>query len=224
MNYLSHYAYNHAIRGLAPAPYFVMGVALPDLWSRYTRARRIRWKSVVEAETADPIDSALRGGLLNHIEADRRFHCLPAFLAMQRSLKSRYADAGLHGGLLEFLSHVGVELALDHALLRHNAQLADEFYDRLARCNTAVVEERIARLGSVDTQRLGECIEGFVARRFLRWYRELDGLVEAMCLILERISIQRLPPRPLLRDMLRDAIDIADPDHIWRELASRRAT
>lgn len=218
MNYLSHYVYNHEILGLAPQPYFVMGVALPDLWSRYTRARRIRWKSVQACRPADDTDLCLRAGLLNHVDADRRFHCLPAFLRMQRALKDQLAPAQLRSGLLDFFSHIAIELALDHALLRRRPGLADRFYDDLARCDRAEVETRVARLGAVDTTGLGDVIGAFVARRFLRWYAQPEGLMEATRLILSRTSVTVPADGRFLAELFERAIPLADPDAVWREL------
>lgn len=224
MNYLSHYVYNHEISGIAPQPYFVMGVAIPDLWSRYTRARRIRWKAVQSAEPQDETDEQLRAGLLNHIAIDRAFHCLPAFLGMQRELKTRFARRGIHAALLEFLCHVSVELALDSALLVRRPTLADEFYDRLAACDAREVERRVARLGAVNTDRLAEAIDGFIARRFLRAYMHLDGLVEALRLILSRTSAQGAVSPLLLSELIRGAAQTADPDAIWAGMPHAAAT
>ena len=56
MNYLSHYVYNHEICGLPCEPYFVMGVALPDLWLRYSRSRRIRWRALESAVVTDSME------------------------------------------------------------------------------------------------------------------------------------------------------------------------
>ncbi|GAF97361.1 unnamed protein product, partial [marine sediment metagenome] len=76
MNYLGHYVYNHAICGLDRQPDFVLGVALPDLWPRFSRKRRIRWQAVHAANVRDPQARQLRAGLLNHVAVDRRFHAL----------------------------------------------------------------------------------------------------------------------------------------------------
>ncbi|MEP0847636.1 MAG: hypothetical protein HRF50_12570 [Phycisphaerae bacterium] len=218
MNYLSHYVYNHEILALAPQPYFVMGVALPDLWSRYTRARRIRWKSVQAFHPADETDRTLRAGLLNHVEVDRRFHCLPAFLRMQRLLKDQLAHAQLRSGLLDFFAHIGIELALDHVLLRRRPGLADRFYDDLARCERGEVQSRVARLGTVDTTGLGDVIGAFVTRRFLRWYTQPEGLMEATRLILSRTSVAVTADGRFLAELFERAIPLADPDAVWREL------
>jgi hypothetical protein len=46
MNYLGHYVFNHERCRLDAQPYFVMGVALPDLWPQFSGTRRIRWGAV----------------------------------------------------------------------------------------------------------------------------------------------------------------------------------
>ncbi len=71
MNYLSHFFFNHTVCGVEPEPYFAMGVLLPDLWLRFSRKRRIRWKAVRAASPTGARGQALRAGLLNHVELDR---------------------------------------------------------------------------------------------------------------------------------------------------------
>ncbi len=223
MNYLSHYHYNHAVCGRPALPYFVMGVALPDLWSRFSRRKRIRWKSVSAATPRDPVGAPLRAGLLNHIEADRWFHALPAFVRMQRSTRARVEMDSAGGGISDLLAHLAVELALDHALLRRIPALADEFYDRLAECDSDEVARSAGELGDVDTRGLDAVIDGFVSRRYLREYRRPDGLIEAMQLILSQTAFGGQVPRGWIERLVCEALRCADPDEIWSQIPNREA-
>ena len=54
MNYLGGYVFNHGVCQVVPEPHFEMGVALPDLWPRFSRGRRIRWECVRQGCRCDP--------------------------------------------------------------------------------------------------------------------------------------------------------------------------
>ena len=58
MNYLAHFVFNHRICGRPLEPYFALGVVLPDLWLRFSRERRIRWRAVQAAQPLVPAAAA----------------------------------------------------------------------------------------------------------------------------------------------------------------------
>jgi hypothetical protein len=220
MNYLGHYVFNHEVCGLEPAPHFVMGVALPDLWPRFSRRRRIQWRCVREAALPGPHARQLRNGLLNHVAVDRRFHVLPRFVGWQRELKARVATDGMHPALLDFITHIALELTLDQHLLHQNPELADRFYDSLAACDPTAVEVSIGRLAGVNTSGLRDLLQTFVARRFLRKYKRPEALFAAMRHVLSLTSARRLPGDELLYEVLAQAAELVDPRAVWDELVS----
>ena len=144
MNYLSHYYLNHHIAGIEARPGFVLGVALPDLWRRYSTTHRIRWRHVAAGPREHAGDEAIRLGLLNHADADRRFHALPAFLEWQRELKRQFVDRALHSGLLDFLTHVSIELTLDRQLIAQQPTLVGDFYEQIEAARTPDLDARLA--------------------------------------------------------------------------------
>jgi hypothetical protein len=217
MNYLSHFVFNHEVCALPPGPYFVLGVALPDLWLRYSRRRRIRWKAVRAARPQDRVDADLRAGLLNHVEVDGVFHGLPVFAEWQRALRPLCRDGDVHSVLADFLAHMAVELALDQRLLLADPDLPDRFYELLARCDEVLAAERTARLGDVPTDGLAEVIEQFIARGFLRQYGNTAGLVDVVQRVLAFAQLPA-PPVQLLERVLVRAAEIADPQAIWSAL------
>lgn len=218
MNYLSHYHFNHRVLELKRDPDFVLGVVLPDLWSRFSRKRRLRWRAIRGAAPADAPTQALRAGLLNHVEVDRWFHSTPTFLRWQSELKRAADTDGLHPALAEFLVHIGIELVMDHHLLRDCPTLADEFYDVLAVCDPQLVAERVGGIGAVDTAGLDQVIAEFVRRRFLRCYHALENLEHVIQLVLDHAGIPA-PPKTQLGTLLAQADPLVNSDEIWRELA-----
>ncbi len=217
MNYLSHFVFNHEVRDLPCESYFALGVVLPDLWMRFSRKRRIRWKAVRAAEPTNAVGRNLRAGLLNHIEADRLFHTAPVFLRWQRELKERVGADDIHPALVDFLAHAMLELALDHHLLHEDESLLPRFFDVLAGCDAELAAQRVGVLGAVDTDGLGAVISGFRARRFLHHYRTVHGLADVASLILALAGMPP-PPEEWLRNLAHQAVSLSAPGEVWKDL------
>jgi hypothetical protein len=219
MNYLSHFVYNHEVCGLSVDPHFALGVALPDLWLRFSRKRRIRWKALRAATPGDTTDANLRAGLLNHVEIDRRFHMLPEFLRWQRDLKDAVDVDGVHPALVDFVTHAAIELTMDHHLICDRPELLDTFYGALVECDVADAAARVGRLGAVDTDGLAEVIERFVTRRFLQHYRHAAGLADVVRIVCSLAQIVA-PPDRLLHDVFAEAIRRVEPAVVWDALGA----
>lgn len=218
MNYLSHYVFNHDICDLPRDPPFVMGVALPDLWPRFSRTRRIHWPSVRAADPADRPDAQLRAGLLNHVSADRAFHALPAFLAWQRETRTHARDDAAHPAVLDFVAHVAVELALDHRLVCADADLPRRFYADYDEIAPREVEQRVGPLGRVDATGLGDLIARFRARGFLHQYDSRAGLCDVLHRILRHTRIPAAPAEESIARAVDCAAAISDPAAVWTAL------
>lgn len=218
MNYLSHYYYNHRICGLPREPFFVAGVMLPDLWSRFSRSRRIRWRAVRRAEPENAAGQALRAGLINHVEVDSRFHTMPTFLGWQRTLRNDTPLEDTHTAVAYFLAHICIELTMDQMLLELEPRLADEFYARLERLDFASVETEAGEIGDVDARGLREVLAGFVDRHYLPHYVEQAALFHVVHHILSLTTIESVPPARMIYGMLDGARRIVDLDAIWTEL------
>jgi hypothetical protein len=217
MNYLSHFVYNHRVCGVPEDPHFVIGVVLPDLWLRFSRTRRIRWRAVRAAAPTEAADVQLRAGLLNHVEVDRRFHYLPEFLRWQQRLKASVAPHETHAALLDFLAHMAIELALDHHLVLEDAELVDHFYDVAERTDALDVAQRVGALAAVNTVGLDEIIRRFLARRFLRHYRTATGLSDVIRIVLALAEIPA-PTDGVIETLVAGAIGSSDPATVWHAM------
>ena len=218
MNYLAHYAYNHEFGRLEPRPYFVLGVVLPDLWTRFSRRRRLRWKAVRTNAPRDAHVADLRAGLLNHVEADRRFHAAPIFAQWRAALKRHIAADAVGGLTADFLAHLIPELILDHWICRRSPHLASAFYDRLSLCDTRFVETEISELGQVDARGLAREIDDFIARRYLVRFAQLDTIPEVVEFVLHLTGIPERPPPVLAATLIQVAREIVDPELVWPQM------
>ena len=217
MNFLSHYAFNHHVARLDRDAWFVMGVAIPDLWTRFSRKQRIRWKQVRAAQPPSQPTQRLRAGLLNHAEADRVFHVAPRFLRWQRAVKQAVAT-DIHPAVFDFLTHVAVELAMDHHLVCDDPALPQRFYDDMCGCDFARVERSTAALTAADTAGFAALIQRFVDRQFLAFYHELDALADILGRVLALTVVKQPAPPTLLTAIMHRASEIVRPDEIWNEL------
>jgi hypothetical protein len=218
MNYLSHYVFNHDIVSLPVDPDFAMGVALPDIWPRFSRKRRLKWRAVRESTPPSAPSRQLRAGLLNHAEIDNRFHVTPSFLRWQRELKQLAPRDGLHPMVVDFLAHVSVEIALDYVLLKRAPDLTKRYYATLAEADPTATARRAGRIGAVDTRELENVIALFMEKRFLERYRTQEGLGYAVGGALSLTSLDIEPPRAMIEDMLARACQCVEPETVWRDL------
>lgn len=222
MNYLSHYIYNHEICGIPARPWFVLGVALPDLWPRFSRRRRIRWPVLRAYQPEHLQERELRAGLLNHIFADRHFHVLPCFVKWQAELKSAFAGRPLAAEtsplVLDFLIHVSIELALDHHLVRADPELPGSFYAALGQCEGAQLESRISTMGAVDATGLAAVRDLFIRRGFLNHYDRIGALTAVLRRVLEMTTVRETPPPAVFEQIIEAAVAVAAPAQVWREL------
>ncbi|MGE0479279.1 MAG: hypothetical protein AB7Q17_02285 [Phycisphaerae bacterium] len=223
MNYLGHFALNHRVARRPVEPLFAMGVALPDLWPRFSRRRRIRWRAVELGPHEDQSAERLRQGLLNHAAVDRMFHASAAFVGWQRALKHRVRGSIEHSALLDFVTHVAIELAIDHHLLRADAGLANDFYAALSPCDPAEVERLLAPVGDVDARGMAAEIRAFVGRRALERYREPPVLVRVLHHVLGLVGVTRPEPDPAVARIVAYALEAIDLAQLWNELGPRHA-
>jgi hypothetical protein len=220
MNYLGHYVYNHVICGLEPQPHFVLGVVLPDLWPRFSRRRRIRWRAVRSASVSDPRVTQLRDGMLNHVAVDQRFHTLPSFVRWQRELKRRVAGSPPRSALFDFLAHVALELMLDHRLACERPRVAEEVYDRVGLCGFEFVERQVGLLGDVDARGLAHELRGFIRRRFLVRFTRRDTLLRVVDYILSLTNLRASAPSSTVCALLDASEKLVEPEVIWSEMRS----
>ncbi|QOJ15455.1 MAG: hypothetical protein HRU75_12760 [Planctomycetia bacterium] len=214
MNFLAHYHLNHAIRGLPNDRAFVVGVALPDFWTRFSRSHRIHWRTVRGVAPRNPDEAALRDGLLNHAAADAAFHALPLFARWQREIRERVPPHGVHDAVERFVAHVGVELALDRALLSRDAALADRFYADFAACDPAWVGDAVAHVGGVQAPGLIEALRSFCQRAYLREYRHPLALRTVLERLLATVGVDA-PPTAWLDARVAAAIDVVREEELW---------
>lgn len=218
MNYLGHFILNHEVCNAALRPYFVAGVALPDLWTRYSRKKRLHWPSVLAADpdTRDAAD--LRCGLLNHVAVDKRFHLSPTFLRWLRAVRAHAPEAERGAIVVDFAAHVAIELTLDHKLALRRPDRAEQFYDTLLACDPQRLADTAGSLGRVDTAGLAREVSDFVRRRFVPHFARRETIAAVLHYVLSLSRVRPLPTDQTQQRLIAAALEIVDPDALWPEL------
>ena len=177
-----------------PAPRFVLGAMLPDLWSMAT---------VRVAELNHP---ELARGVAHHHETDRRFHAAPAFRALCASALTTLEAAGVARAAARAVGHVGSELLLD-GVLGEDPDARAAYGAALSIARAEDVAGSLAYEEPRDAARRRGLFERLAQAPLPFAYREPEGVCERLYLILGRRPRLALAPndRDAVLDFLRFA-------------------
>jgi len=195
MNYLAH-----GFR-VVDDPDRVAGTALPDWLAACDRGVRLRHGQLDESFPA------LRAGVEQHWEEDRRFHAGEAFQTVEAELTARIRHAHPDHPRLRawFLGHVLTEMLLDAAVMVEARSRLDHYYDALEAVDAGGVIAAVGRWTGRLPVGLRLYIDAFRRSRYLYGYMEDDGLFRRLSRVAERVGLPPLPPTiaPLLPGMRR---------------------
>ena len=189
MNYFAHGV------DFIDRPYFLAGTACPDWLSVADRRVRLREEGVRpllhgKGETA----SELAAGILQHLRDDRAFHKTRAFYEVTAELTGliRAALGPEDGFRPGFLGHIATEMLIDAVLIEENPCRLERYYETLDRLDPMVIQRAVNRMARRQTDRLAPFIPLFCRERFLRDYRDGDGLLYRLNQVMRRVGLRRL--------------------------------
>jgi hypothetical protein len=177
MHYLSHF-YSEQPQN---SPYFVVGLAMPDLTPGFSKVYNSVIKNSVVAHNREL--ELIQQGILSHYGADKRFHQSRLFndfmaLTLKAFLKEELNRERLR---LSVLAHVAVEMMIDRQIVLEYEQLCVEYYDILNRA-----EDRVLTL-YFDEMRLDYEMGVFMhrfhffrERRFLFLFKNIENVAYAL--------------------------------------------
>lgn len=116
MNYLSHFYFDQ----LSDDPYYILGIALPDLTKGHNRSWNIHPKPG-EPET-DPNFKSILKGWERHLEVDRLFHSSGFFAENTELIKNELKNIPFKNKEIRpyVLAHILLELLLDSILIQEH--------------------------------------------------------------------------------------------------------
>jgi len=184
MNFLSHYYFDRYSKDDA----LVMGTVLPDFIKNTNKEWNLYPQKEESLFTADPSLNSYLQGWKRHIEVDRIFHNSYFFEARHLELKELILPV-MQGSPVKpfFLSHIGLELVLDHLLIADDKINVQSFYDHLAKANNSSLALFLDKAGIESSDLFSNFMKNFLSSRYLLSYQKIENLTYALNRICMRI-------------------------------------
>ncbi|WP_353124272.1 hypothetical protein [Parapedobacter pyrenivorans] len=184
MNFLSHYYFERYSRN----PDLVLGCVLPDLFKNADRDTNVFPQKHEDLFGNNPKIQSIYHGWVRHMETDRYFHNSSFFYGHTHELKVLLTPA-IAGTLIRpsFLSHIALELLLDHLLLENKLVHESDFYECLAAADRAMTDRFLRLCGVSDTAFFFTYFNSFMRAHYIGSYRRFDQLTLAMINICRRL-------------------------------------
>lgn len=167
MNFISHYYFDKNNND----SYQILGSVLPDL----IRNADKDWKIFPEKTPTSNLNSrelqSIQQGWKKHLEVDRVFHNADFFLYHQHQLKKEIAPV-FHGTAIKpfFIGHIGLELCLDHLLLKHQLIDINLFYSQLNQIDKNILCNFLSLNKIDDHTKFLKYYNSFISEQYLKTY------------------------------------------------------
>ncbi|RRN78014.1 hypothetical protein EIM50_16680 [Pseudoxanthomonas sp. SGD-10] len=201
MNFLSHYYFERNNKN----SYEVLGCLLPDLVKNADKS----WNLYPEKNTGvnySKDGTSILNGWKRHLDVDKIFHNTTFFFFHQHTLKKGIKHI-LSDTVIKpfFIGHIGIELCLDHLLIRHNKINIRELYTHLEAVDPMEIEKFLLLNGISNPEKFSTYFHSFKKEQYLKSYEEVGNLSYAIKRICMRIWQE--PLTDLQMNALTDALD-----------------
>ena len=184
MNFLSHYYFerNNTNSNM------VIGTVLPDLVKNAQKDLNLYPQKKTTLFIDDENLNALLIGWKRHLEVDLIFHSSTFFIDEMAKLKQLLLPI-LHSSPVRpsFLSHIGVELVLDHLLVINGKININSFYDHLNAVEKVHLNDFLLKCGAENTDQFFKFFDSFKSSRYLLSYQKLENISYALQRICMRL-------------------------------------
>lgn len=189
LNFLSHYYFYRYERN----PELTLGCVLPDLLRNADKSLRLQPERWETALLAHPKLQNIYTGWKHHVETDRIFHNLPFFYEHTHALRVRLVPV-VEGTPIRasFLSHIALELLLDHLLLIRGMADDADFYNDLEKVDRQALDRFLKICVMEDSAVFFRFYDRFLADRYVGYYREMGEVTRALLNICRRLWDVRL--------------------------------
>jgi hypothetical protein len=181
MNFLSHFYFDRHVTNC----YHILGTVLPDLLKNADKTIVLHPEKLHHHNESV---NAIIKGWNKHLEVDRYFHSSDFFLTRSHELKKLLLPA-IEGSPVKpfFLGHIALELILDNLLITTNKITVDDFYEHMAGCDDAIIQEFLTFSGLQDTSKFFRFFERFKKDGYLHTYSETPKIAYALKRICMRV-------------------------------------
>ncbi len=203
MNFLSHYYFER----YSHDPELVLGSVFPDLIKNADKDINVLPHKYEDRFGGHPKLQSIYQGWMRHVETDRYFHNAPFFYEHTHGLKVLLAPIVADTEIRpSFLSHIALELLLDHLLLVNNWVNESDFYEYLAAADREVTARFLHLCGVEDASFFFTYFNSFMRAQYIGSYRDFDQVTSAMINICRRLWDVRLdvPQKQRISDAIAD--------------------
>lgn len=184
MNFLSHYYFER----YSHDPELVLGSILPDLVKNAAKGIHVLAHKYEERFGSNPKLNSIYRGWIRHLETDRIFHNSMFFYEKTHELKILLTPAVEDTPIRpSFLSHIALELLLDHLLLKNDWVNEMDFYAYLASVDRDAVTRFLNLCDVEDTTFFFTYFNSFIRAQYVGSYREFDAMTMAIINICRRL-------------------------------------
>ncbi len=189
MNFLSHYYFERFSHDAER----VTGSVLPDLLKNADKTLNAYPHKYEDRFTGNPRLEQLLAGWKRHLETDKLFHNSAYFYEHTHGLKTLIGPIVTGTAIRpSFLSHIALELLLDHLLLTTGLLHEDHFYQYLAKSDQGSINVFLQRCGITKTDTFFHYFRHFIEVQYTSQYRHTNQLSKALTNICYRIWPDRL--------------------------------
>lgn len=182
MNYLSHFYFDQHNND----PYYIAGIALPDMVKTCNR----RWNVHPDSSVGDDsFQSSIVKGWNRHLAVDALFHNSGFFKTETGKIKNYIAEIDFENRNIRpfVLAHIGLELILDHYLLKTKKVSSSHYYQILASCDSKEFSTFLKQNGIENSELIEKFYAQFIDYRYLNNYQNNENFAYALNRICKRV-------------------------------------
>lgn len=214
MNYLSHYYFDQENTD----PYYILGIALPDLVKSHHRRWNIHPHKHIETYKDNPHFQSIYKGWERHLSVDHYFHESAFFIQKSGMITERMRSIPFeHQSIKPFMiGHIGLELMLDTLLLIRDKINGQQFYDQLEKCDLSLIINFLTIQGIPNADSFSHFYERFCEVKYLLSYQSNESIVYALNRIQYRLNKQYFTENDirLLHHHIADLMDTVELDYL----------
>ncbi|MGN7986752.1 ACP phosphodiesterase [Pedobacter sp. 22226] len=184
MNFLSHYYFDRTSEDAN----VVMGTVLPDLIKNASKEANLYPQKNEFLFKGNPDEESLLAGWKRHLAVDLFFHSSNFFLEKTTELKQLIKPIVENTPVRpSFLAHIGLELLLDHLLVKRNLIQVNHFYDKLGDVNKDSLSDFLEHCKLKEPKVFFNFLEKFISSKYLLSYQKLENISYALNRICMRL-------------------------------------
>lgn len=184
MNFLSHFYFEKK----QTDNYVVLGVVLPDLLKNTDKSWNIHPQKNPSQFEKNQQFSAILEGWKRHLEVDRIFHSSNFFETQLQKIKPFLEPVISHSPIrASFLSHIAIELLLDHLLICEQKINVLGFYTYLQQSDPNIITNFLKLNAVPDPEKFVVFFDRFIQSHYLLSYDRCENIAYALNRICLRV-------------------------------------